>query len=58
MNLNPFRRREPTPSEAARILSEMACMSQRERIRARCRLMAADMGRDVPDVLKPITERK
>lgn len=57
MNLNPFRRREPSPSEAARVLSELACMTQRERIRLRCRIMAEQMGRELPDILKPITER-
>lgn len=39
-----FRRPKPTPSDAGRALAEMACLSHRERIRARTRLMRADMG--------------
>lgn len=39
-----FRKRKPEPSEAARVLAEMACLSQRERIRARARLMRQEMG--------------
>jgi hypothetical protein len=39
-----FRRKKPTASEAGRALAEMACLSHRERIRARARLMREQMG--------------
>lgn len=39
-----FRRHKPTPSDAGRALAELACLSHRERIRARARLMREEMG--------------
>ena len=41
MNWNPFR---PTPSQSGRVLSELACLTLRERIRARARLMREQQG--------------
>ena len=41
MNWNPFR---PTPSQAGKVLSELACLAPRERIRARARLMREQQG--------------
>jgi len=52
MILNPFRRRKPTPSEAARVLSELACLGPRERIRERARLMCAELGKPIPQALQ------
>lgn len=51
-----FRRPPPTPSEAGRILSEMACLNDRERIRARARLMCIQQGKPIPDILQPRTK--
>lgn len=45
--------RKPSPSEAASVLSELACLSGRERIRARCRIMEAQMGRPPSPVFEP-----
>ncbi len=42
--MNPFRKRHPSPSEAARTLGNLATMSERERIRARARQMRCDLG--------------
>lgn len=53
MNLNPFRRRKPTPAEAAHVLAELACLNSRERVRARARLMCEQMGRPIPPELEP-----
>jgi hypothetical protein len=39
------------PSAAGRALAEMACLSARERVRERTRLMCRDMGIPVPPVL-------
>ena len=33
-----FGRRKPSPAEAAHVLNELRCLSDRERIRARARL--------------------
>ena len=41
MNWNPFR---PTPSQAGKVLSELACLSVKERYRARARLMCEEQG--------------
>jgi len=54
--MNPFRRKPPTPSDAGRILSELACMNDRERIRARARIMCEALGRPVPDILQSRTK--
>ncbi len=53
-----FRKRKPEPSEAARVLAEMACLSQRERIRARCRIMRDQMGLPPLEIFESRTERK
>ena len=50
--MNWFLRRKPTPTEAAKVLAELACLSNRERIRARARIMCEQMGQDVPAALK------
>lgn len=39
-----FRRSRPTPSDAGRALAELACLSHRERIRARTRMMREQQG--------------
>jgi hypothetical protein len=46
-------RRKPTPSEAARVLSELSCLSNRERIKARARLMREQMGLEPAPILEP-----
>lgn len=50
--MNLFRRRKPTPTEAAQVLAELSALSARERIRARARIMCEQMGRPVPEVLR------
>lgn len=42
--MNLFRRPKPTASEAAAVLNELRCLSNRERIRARTRLMREQLG--------------
>ncbi|WP_156424907.1 hypothetical protein [Novosphingobium fuchskuhlense] len=37
-------RRRPTASDAGRTLSELRCLGDRERYRAKARLMRSDMG--------------
>lgn len=51
--MNLFRRRQPTPSDAGRALAELACLDQRERFKARARLMREQMGLDPSPVLEP-----
>jgi hypothetical protein len=46
-------RRRPTPSDAGRALAELACLSHRERIRARTRLMREDLGLPPSPALDP-----
>ena len=53
-----FRRRKPEPAEAARVLAELACLNQRERIRARCRIMREQMGLPPIAIFESRTERK
>jgi len=48
-----FTPKRPTPTEAARVLSELSCLSDRERIRARTRMMRADMGLPPINALRP-----
>lgn len=50
--MNLFRRR-PTPTDAGRALAELACLDQRERYKARARLMRADMGLPPAPELEP-----
>lgn len=42
-----------TASDAARVLAEFRCLSDRERIRARARLMCEQQGKPVPQCLEP-----
>lgn len=51
--MNLFRRKKPTASEAGRALAELACLSDRERIRARTRLMREQMGLPPSPALAP-----
>lgn len=51
--MNLFRRRPPTPADAGRALAELACLDQRERFKARARLMREQMGLDPSPVLEP-----
>lgn len=51
--MNPFRRRKPTPSEAAAVLNELRCLNYRERVRARARLMREQMGMPPAPELEP-----
>lgn len=51
--MNIFRRRPPTPADAGRALAELACLSTRERYRARARLMREEMGLPPSPVLEP-----
>lgn len=51
--MNLFRRRQPTPSDAGRALAELACLDQRERFKARARLMREDMGLPPAAALEP-----
>lgn len=44
--------RKPTPSDAGRQLAELRCLKGRELIRARARLMCAEMGREIPGALR------
>lgn len=48
-----FRRKRPTASDAGRALAELACLSHRERIRARARLMREEMGLEPSPYLEP-----
>lgn len=43
----------PSLADSARILAEYRCLSQRERIRARARLMREQMGLPPLDALNP-----
>ena len=42
-----------TASEAGRVLAEMACLNDRERYRARARLMREQLGLPASDILEP-----
>lgn len=61
MNLWPFNRvpqaerqvAPPALADSARALAEYRCLSQRERIRARARLMREQMGLPPLDALNP-----
>lgn len=46
-------RSKPTPAEAARVLAELSCLNQRERVKARCRLMREQMGLEPAPILEP-----
>lgn len=48
-----FRRKKPTPSEAARVLNELRCLDYRERVKARARLMREQLGLPPVDALEP-----
>jgi len=50
--MNLFRRR-PTPTDAGRALAELACLDQRERYKARARLMREQMGLPPSPELEP-----
>lgn len=54
--MNLFRRKPPTPSAAGKVLSELRCLNDRERIRARARIMCEALGRPVPDILQSRTK--
>lgn len=51
--MNLFRRRAPTPSDAGRMLAELACLNDRERYKARARQMREAMGLPASPVLDP-----
>jgi hypothetical protein len=51
--MNLFRRRSPTPADAGRALAELACLDQRERFKARARLMREEMGLPPAPALEP-----
>lgn len=61
MNLWPFHRGQaearqvvpPAVADSARAMAEYRCLSDRERIRARARLMREQMGLPPLDALKP-----
>lgn len=55
MNMRLFRRQpDPIASDAAaRRLQELACLSTRERFRARARMMREDMGLEPSPYLEP-----
>lgn len=55
--MNLFRRRAPSPADAGRTLAELACLDQRERFKARARLMREQMGLDPSPVLEPRLSR-
>lgn len=42
--INVSRAKPPSATDAGRVLAELACLSTRERIRARARLMREEMG--------------
>ena len=47
----------PTPSEAGKVLSELACLNDRERVRARTRLMREQLGLPASPLLEPRCKR-
>lgn len=49
--INPFRRR--TIKDAAKELSDWKCLNDRERVKARARLMRQEMGLPPSPVLEP-----
>lgn len=44
---------KPSASEAGRVLAEMAALNYRERVRARTRLMRAELGLPEVAILEP-----
>lgn len=47
---------KPDPSAAGKALSELACLAPRERVKARARLMRAQMGLPPLPALEPRTD--
>jgi hypothetical protein len=47
---NPFR--PPSIPDCGRELAEFRCLKERERVKARARLMNEQMGRPVPEALR------
>lgn len=42
----------PSIEDSARHLSEWRCLNERERRKARARLMCIEMGREIPEALR------
>ena len=47
-----FRRSPPSIPDCGRQLAEHRCLNERERVKARARIMCEQMGRPVPKVLR------
>jgi hypothetical protein len=52
MNLISRLFKRPTPTDAGRILSELACLKGRERVKARARLMRVQLGLPEKEALR------